>query len=501
MKSEVETQLVVLGGGPGGYAAAFRAADLGLRTLIVEREPTLGGVCLNVGCIPSKALLHVAEVVEQSKRLAEHGVQFGPARIDLERLRAWKSGVVRKMTSNLAGLAKSRKVEVLQGVGSFASTHELAVRTRDPDAPTVKVHFENAVIAAGSEAITPAMVLSTAIAAGLAESATAKNTIVQDIDLDAHPRLIDSTGALDLPFLPERMLVIGGGIIGLEMATVYSSLGARIDVVEKSPELLPGTDRDLVAAWHRFNKARFGRVLLSSVVSKLEFRENDVQVWFSGADAPSAPEPYDLVLVAVGRSPNGFKIGASNAGVRVSERGFVEVDQQLRTSAPHIFAVGDIVGQPLLAHKAQHQGRIAAEAIAGHAAFFDAQVIPAVAYTNPEIAWAGPTESESKKDGRRVKRAVFPWIASGRAAASDRSEGFTKLLIDEATQRIVGGGIVGSHASELISEIALAIEVGCTPTDLALTVHPHPTLSESLGLAAEVHLGSSVDLLNAARAH
>ncbi|HWA75397.1 MAG TPA: dihydrolipoyl dehydrogenase [Polyangiaceae bacterium] len=497
MKSELETQLVVLGGGPGGYAAAFRAADLGVRTLIVEREPTLGGVCLNVGCIPSKALLHVAEVVEQSKQLSEHGVRFGPASIDLERLRAWKSGVVRKMTSNLAGLAKSRKVEVVRGIGAFTGTHELTVKTASEganDGANVTVRFENAVIAAGSEAVTPAMVLSTAIAAGLAD--TGAGGAVQN--LDAHPRLVDSTGVLDLPFLPERMLVIGGGIIGLEMATVYSSLGARIDVVEKGPELLPGTDRDLVAAWYRLNKARFGRVLVNSAVSKLELADKEVKVWFSGADAPTAHEQYDLVLVAVGRTPNGFKIGASNAGVRVSERGFVEVDPQLRTSARHIFAVGDIVGQPLLAHKAQHQGRVAAEAVAGHAAFFDAQVIPAVAYTNPEIAWVGLTEAECKKQGRRVKRAAFPWAASGRAATTGRGEGLTKLLIDEESERIVGGGIVGSHAGELISELALAIEVGCTATDLALTIHPHPTLSESLGLAAEVHLGSSVDLLNAA---
>jgi dihydrolipoamide dehydrogenase len=474
---DVECDLLVLGAGPGGYSAAFRAADLGLKTVMVERYATLGGVCLNVGCIPSKALLHVAAVTEEAQKLAEHGVSFGAPQFDLDKLRAWKTKVVGKLTGGLTHMAKARKVEVVRGVGQFLDPNhlEVALTSGDGQKPTGEkqvVRFAKAIIAAGSQAVKLPF-------------------IPQD------PRIVDSTGALELKGVPKKMLVIGGGIIGLEMATVYSTLGARIDVVEMQDGLMPGADRDLVRVWDRMNSKRFDRVMLKTKTVKVEAQPQGIQVWFEGEQAPDGPQRYDFVLVATGRAPNGRKIAADKAGVAVTERGFIEVDQQLRTNAPHIFAIGDIIGQPMLAHKAVHEGHIAAEAAAGHKAYFDATVIPSVAYTDPEIAWVGVTEDEAKKAGRKLSKAVFPWSASGRAIANGRDEGFTKILVDEETHRVIGGGIVGTHAGDLISELALAIEMGADPEDIGKTIHPHPTLGESVGLAAEVFEGVCTDLMPA----
>lgn len=467
-------RMLVLGGGPGGYSAAFRAADLGLETVIVERFPTLGGVCLNVGCIPSKALLHVAAVIDEARHFESLGVSFGAPRIDLDRLRAHKTGVVSKLTTGLAGMAKARKVDVVRGEGRFLDAHHLEVRLtegsgRIPSGLRQVIRFEQAIIAAGS-------------------------SVIRLPFLPADPRVIDSTSALELASIPARMLVIGGGIIGLEMATVYSTLGARIDVVEMSDALMPGADRDLVKVWSRYNEPRFDRVMLGTRAVSVTAEEAGLRVTFEGAHAPAEPQLYDRVLSAVGRSPNGLTLGLENAGVVVSDRGFVAVDQQMRTNVAHVFAIGDIVGQPMLAHKAVHEGHVAAEAAAGHKRFFDARVIPSVAYTDPEIAWVGLTEEEAKRQGIEVGKSVFPWAASGRAIANGRDEGFTKLLFDKATHRVVGGGIVGTHAGDMIGEIALAIEMGADAVDIAHTIHPHPTLGESIGMAAEVYEGVCTDL-------
>ncbi len=473
-KADIECRMLVLGAGPGGYSAAFRAADLGMKTVLVERYAALGGVCLNVGCIPSKALLHIAGVMDETKVLAEHGIAYGAPKIDLDALRAWKNKVVGKLTGGLAGMAKSRKVEVVRGVGQFLDPHHVEVEVTEGPAQAKTgakrvVRFEHAIIAAGSQVV--------------------RLPFIPD-----DPRVLDSTGALELASVPKRMLVIGGGIIGLEMGTVYSTLGARLDVVEMLDGLMPGADRDLVRVWEKVNKPRFDRIMVGTKTTAVEAKPDALWVTFQGPNAPKEPQPYDAVLMSVGRAPNGRKISAEKAGVAVSDRGFIAVDSQMRTNVPHIFAIGDIVGQPMLAHKATHEGHVAAEAAAGEKSFFDARVIPSVAYTDPEIAWAGVTEDEAKAKGIKVVKGLFPWAASGRAIANGRDEGFTKLLFDEATHRIVGGGIVGTHAGDLIAEIALAIEMGADAVDIGRTIHPHPTLSESVGLAAEAFEGVCTDL-------
>ena len=465
-KADIECDMLVLGAGPGGYSAAFRAADLGMKTVLVERYDTLGGVCLNVGCIPSKALLHTASVVDEVRHLPDHGISFGAPQIDLGKLRAFKDGVIKKLTGGLAGMAKARKVEVVTGVGTFLDPHHLEIVSAGAK-KTVK--FANAIIAAGSQAV--------------------KLPFLPD-----DPRIVDSTGALQLKSIPKRMLVIGGGIIGLEMATVYSTLGTRIDVVEMLDGLMQGADRDLVKVWEKMNAGRFDKVMLKTKTVGAKATDAGIEVSFEGEKAPAEPQVYDLVLVSVGRSPNGKKIGAEKAGVAVTERGFIDVDKQMRTNVAHIFAIGDIVGQPMLAHKAVHEAHVAAEVAHGEKSYFDARQIPSVAYTDPEVAWAGKTEEQCKAEGLKVGKAVFPWAASGRAIANGRDEGFTKLLFDTATHRVVGGGIVGTHAGDLISEVCLAIEMGCEPADIGKTIHPHPTLGESIGMAAEVFEGHCTDL-------
>jgi len=470
--ADVQCDVLVLGAGPGGYSAAFRAADLGLSVVLVERYPTLGGVCLNVGCIPSKALLHTAAVLEEAQSLAAHGISFGKPEIDLDALRAHKDSVVSKLTGGLAGMAKARKVTVLTGVGEFADPHLLTVRGEGGQSQTVA--FGSAIIAAGSQSV--------------------KLPFLPD-----DPRIVDSTGALRLAGIPKNMLIVGGGIIGLEMGTVYSALGARLDVVEMQSGLMLGADRDMVKVWEKMNAKRFDRVMLDTRTVSAEAREDGIWVGFEGKNAPAEPQRYDLVLQAVGRTPNGKKIGADKAGVAVTDRGFIEVDKQMRTNVPHIYAIGDIVGQPMLAHKAVHEGHVAAEVIAGQKSFFDARVIPSVAYTDPEVAWVGLTEDEAKKEGIAVQKGLFPWAASGRAIANGRDEGFTKLLFDAETHRVLGGGIVGTHAGDLIGEVALAIEMGADAVDIGKTIHPHPTLGESIGMAAEVAEGSCTDLPPARR--
>jgi dihydrolipoamide dehydrogenase len=460
--ADLECDIVVLGAGPGGYSAAFRAADLGLKTVLVERYPTLGGVCLNVGCIPSKALLHTAAVMDAARDLADHGVTFGEPKLDLAKLRAFKDKVVGKLTGGLASMAKMRKVMVLQGVGVFIDPHHLSVEGKDGKKT---VRFASAIIAAGSQA--------------------AKLPFLPD-----DPRIVDSTAALELKGVPKKMLVIGGGIIGLEMGTVYSTLGTRLDVVEMMDGLMLGADRDLVAVWQKFNAGRFDEVMLKTKTTKAEVAKDGIKVSFDGRD----PKTYDLILVSVGRVPNGKRIDADRAGIQVDERGFISVDSQMRTNVSHIFAIGDIARNPMLAHKAVHEGHVAAEAAAGRKAHFDARVIPSVAFTDPEIAWAGVTEDEAKKNAMQIGVAKFPWAASGRAIANAREEGFTKLIFDGETHRVVGGGIVGAGAGDLISEIAHAIEMGSDATDLGKTIHPHPTLSESVGMAAELFEGVCTDL-------
>ncbi|NVI06678.1 dihydrolipoyl dehydrogenase [Paraburkholderia youngii] len=464
--ADIECDMLVLGSGPGGYSAAFRSADLGMKTVLVERYPTLGGVCLNVGCIPSKALLHTALVIDEAADLASHGITFGKPQIDLDKLRDFKSGVVKKLTGGLAGMAKMRKVEVVTGTGAFVDPNHMEVQT---EGGKKVVKFKQAIIAAGSEAV--------------------KLPFIPE-----DPRVVDSTGALELRQIPQRMLVIGGGIIGLEMATVYSTLGAQIDVVEMLEGLMTGADRDLVKVWEKYNSQRFANVMLKTKTVAAEAKDDGIYVSFEGEKAPAEPQRYDLVLVAVGRSPNGKRIGAEKAGVAVTDRGFIEVDNQQRTNVPHIFAIGDIVGQPMLAHKAVHEGHVAAEAAHGEKAYFDAMQIPSVAYTDPEVAWAGKTEDQLKAEGIKFGKAVFPWAASGRAIANGRDEGFTKLLFDEDTHRVIGGGIVGLNAGDLISEVCLAIEMGADATDIGKTIHPHPTLGESIGMAAELYEGVCTDL-------
>ncbi|AOI57947.1 dihydrolipoyl dehydrogenase [Burkholderia diffusa] len=464
--ADIECDMLVLGAGPGGYSAAFRAADLGMKTVLVERYSTLGGVCLNVGCIPSKALLHTALVVEEAEALAAHGISFGKPQVDLDKLRDFKGGVVKKLTTGLAGMAKARKVEVVTGVGAFVDPYHMEVQGENGKKV---VKFKQAIIAAGSQAVKLPF-------------------------MPEDPRVVDSTGALELRQLPKRMLVIGGGIIGLEMATVYSTLGAEIDVVEMMDGLMMGADRDLVKVWEKYNAKRFGNVMLKTKTVGAEAKEDGIYVKFEGEKAPAEAQRYDLVLVAVGRSPNGKKIGADKAGVAVTDRGFIDVDKQMRTNVPHIFAIGDVVGQPMLAHKAVHEGHVAAEAAHGEKAYFDALQIPSVAYTDPEVAWAGKTEDQCKAEGIKYGKAVFPWAASGRAIANGRDEGFTKLIFDEETHRVIGGGIVGLNAGDLISEVCLAVEMGADAEDIGKTIHPHPTLGESVGMAAELYEGVCTDL-------
>ena len=469
-KVDVECDLMVLGGGPGGYSAAFRAADLGLNTVLVERYATLGGVCLNVGCIPSKALLHVAAVIDEAQAMSSHGVTFAAPKVDIDQVRAYKDKVISKMTGGLAGMAKGRKVTVVQGTGQFLGAHHIEVTAADGSKQVIK--FKQAIIAAGS-------------------------SVVKLPFVPEDPRIVDSTGALTLPFIPKRMLVIGGGIIGLEMATVYSTLGARIDVVEMLDGLMQGADRDMVKVWQKFNEKRFDKIMTKTRTVAVEALPEGIKVSFEAVEAGAAAleaQVYDLVLVAVGRSPNGKKLDAHKAGVAVTDRGFIEADGQMRTNVPHIFAIGDLVGQPMLAHKAVHEGHVAAEAVAGHKAWFDAKVIPSVAYTDPEVAWVGITEDDAKAKGIKLEKGMFPWAASARAVANGRDEGFTKLLFDAETHRIVGGGIVGTHAGDMIGEIALAIEMGSDGTDIGKTIHPHPTLGESIGLAAEVYEGVCTDM-------
>ncbi|HTC52062.1 MAG TPA: dihydrolipoyl dehydrogenase [Steroidobacteraceae bacterium] len=464
-QADRSTQVVVLGSGPGGYTAAFRAADLGLKVTLIERWETLGGVCLNVGCIPSKTLLHAAKVIEEADAMAAHGITFGKPALDLAKLRGFKSGVVKKLTSGLSMLAKQRKVELVTGTGKFLSPQVIAVT--GPKG-TERIRFDYCIIAAGSEA-------------------------VKLPGWPSDPRIIDSTGALELPAAGGRMLVVGGGIIGLEMACVYDALGTKVSVVELTPTLMPGCDPDLVKPLEKRLRARYKQILLGIKVTGVEATQAGIRVTFAGEKAPE-PQLYDLVLVAVGRSPNGKLIGAEEAGVKVSDRGFIPVDKQMRTNVPHIFAIGDIVGQPMLAHKATHEAKVAAEVIAGHKAAFDARVIPSVAYTDPEVAWVGLTETEAKAKGIAIEKGLFPWAASGRSLSLGRDDGFTKLLFDPLTHRVVGGGIVGPNAGDLISEVAVAIEMGADATDISLTVHPHPTLSETVAFAAEAFDGTLTDL-------
>lgn len=463
---DIECDMLVLGAGPGGYSAAFRAADLGMKTVLVERYSTLGGVCLNVGCIPSKALLHTALVIDEAAALESHGITFGKPQVDLDKLRDFKGGVVKKLTTGLAGMAKARKVEVVTGVGAFVDPYHMEVQGENGKKV---VKFKQAIIAAGSQAVKLPF-------------------------MPEDPRVVDSTGALELRQLPKRLLVIGGGIIGLEMATVYATLGAEIDVVEMMDGLMMGADRDLVKVWEKYNAKRFGNVMLKTKTVGAEAKEDGIYVKFEGEKAPAEAQRYDLVLVAVGRSPNGKKIGADKAGVAVTDRGFIDVDKQMRTNVPHIFAIGDVVGQPMLAHKAVHEGHVAAEAAHGEKAYFDALQIPSVAYTDPEVAWAGKTEDQCKAEGIKYGKAVFPWAASGRAIANGRDEGFTKLIFDEETHRVIGGGIVGLNAGDLISEVCLAVEMGADAEDIGKTIHPHPTLGESVGMAAELYEGVCTDL-------
>jgi len=486
-QTDVNCDVLVLGGGPGGYSASFRAADLGLKVVLVERYATLGGVCLNVGCIPSKALLHVAAVMDEVSHLGDLGISFGEPKVNIDSLRGHKEKVIAKLTGGLGAMAKMRKVTVLRGLGQFVGSHHLQVEETEGSgqAKTGRqqvVSFQRAVIAAGSQAVRLPF-------------------------MPNDPRVVDSTGALGLASVPKKMLIVGGGIIGLEMGTVYSTLGARLDVVEMLDGLMQGADRDLVKVWEKINKHRFDRIMLKTKTVAAQAIPEGIKVEFEGLDGSRSEGVYDLVLQAVGRSPNGKKIGAEQAGVAVTERGFIEVNVQMRTNVPHIFAIGDIVGQPMLAHKAVHEAHVAAEVIAGELlgqpelakSAFDARVIPSVAYTDPEVAWVGLTEEQAKAQGIKVKKGLFPWSASGRAIANGRDEGFTKLLFDDSPEahghgRILGGGIVGTHAGDMIGEIALAIEMGADAVDIGKTIHPHPTLGESIGMAAEVAHGSCTDL-------
>ncbi|MFN9488227.1 MAG: dihydrolipoyl dehydrogenase [Betaproteobacteria bacterium] len=467
VKADIQCEVLVLGAGPGGYTAAFRAADLGQRVVLVERYPTLGGVCLNVGCIPSKALLHMAKVITEAEEAGHAGIRFGKPEIELGKLRAWKDGVIGKLTKGLGGLAKQRKVQVITGRGEFASPHSVRVET----AEGVKtVAFQHCIIAAGSS--------------------VAK---IPGFPYD-DPRIIDSTGALKLAQIPKRLLVIGGGIIGLEMATVYDALGSKISVVELMDGLIPGADRDVVRQLAKRIEKRYEKILLKTKVAKIEAQKDGLKVTFETADGKTSTDSFDAALMAVGRRPNGREIKAEAAGVTVNERGFIPVDKQQRTNVPHIHAIGDICGEPMLAHKATYEAKIAAEVIAGHKAFFDARTVPSVAYTDPEIAWMGLTETQAQAQGIEYEKAVFPWAASGRALATGRDEGMTKLLIDKNTRRVIGAAMAGVNAGELIAEAVLALEMGADSHDLGLTIHPHPTLSETLFFAAEMIEGSITDL-------
>ena len=468
--ADIETDVVVLGAGPGGYTAAFRAADLGLRTVLVERYPTLGGVCLNVGCIPSKALLHAAWIIDAAAEMGTHGIEFGPPSVDLAKLAGWKNKVVGRLTGGLAGLAKQRKIQVIQGTGAFSSSHRMRVATTGD---TTEIEFRHAIVAAGSQAV--------------------ENPGFPNDD----PRLMDSTDALMLDEMPGRLLVIGGGIIGLEMATVYAALGSRVNVVELMDGLMPGCDRDLVKPLEQRIRKNYESIRLSTRVTDISPDDSGLRVSFEAEDGSAstpAAETFDRVLVAVGRRPNGDRIGAEHAGVHVDERGFIPVDRQQRTNVGHIFAIGDIVGQPMLAHKATHEGKVAAEVCAGHKASFDALAIPSVAYTDPEVAWTGLSETEARERGIEIDKATFPWAASGRALGIGRSEGLTKVLFDPQTGRLLGAGIVGAHAGDLIAEATLAIEMGADARDIGLTIHPHPTLSETFNFAAEMVEGTITDL-------
>ena len=467
MSNEIKTQVVILGGGPGGYSAAFRAADLGLDVTLIESRNTLGGVCLNVGCIPSKALLHVAKVIDDASEMASHGVTFGAPQIDLDKIRSWKDSVIGQLTGGLDGMAKMRKVNVVNGYGKFTGANTIAVEGENG---TTTVTFDNAIIAAGS----------------------------QPVNLPFIPedeRVIDSTGALELKDVPEKLLVLGGGIIGLEMGTVYRALGSQIDVVEFADQLVPAADKDIIKIYQKYVKNKFN-VMLSTKVVAVEAKEDGLYVSFEGKNAPAEPVRYDKVLVAVGRTPNGKLLDAEKAGVAVDERGFINTDKQMKTNVNHIFAIGDIVGQPMLAHKAVHEAHVAAEVISGQKHYFDPKCIPSIAYTDPEIAWVGVTEKEAKEQGLNIETAVFPWAASGRAIASARTEGSTKLIFDKDSGRIIGGAMVGINAGEMLGEIGLAVEMGADGEDLALTIHAHPTLNESIGLAAEIFEGSITDLPN-----
>ncbi len=464
---DITADVLVLGAGPGGYTAAFRAADLGKKVVLVDRWPALGGVCLNVGCIPSKALLHAAKVIAETKEMSEHGITFGRPAIDLDKLRAWKDGVVGRLTGGLGGLARQRKVTTIRGHGRFTSPHQLQVELAEGGVTTVD--FEQAIIAAGSEPLTLPFIPQ------------------------SDPRVVDSTGALELGGVPQRLLILGGGIIGLEMATVYHELGAKVTIAEMMDQLIPGADKDLISPLAKRVTRQYENIYLKTKVTNVEARPEGLVVSFDGPKAP-ATDSFDRMLVSVGRSPNGKLIGAENAGVTVDDRGFIPVDKQLRTSVPHIFAIGDVIGQPMLAHKAMHEGKVAAEVAAGKNSFFDARVIPSVAYTDPEVAWAGVTETEARAAGVTYGKGVFPWAASGRSLTLGRSEGLTKLLFDQATGRAIGCGIVGPNAGDLIAEAALAIEMGSDAADIGLTVHPHPTLSETVALAAEAFEGTITDL-------
>jgi len=465
--NELKAEVVVLGSGPGGYSAAFRAADLGKQVVLVERYENIGGVCLNVGCIPSKALLHSAKVIDEAQHMAANGVNFGKPTIDAKKIKAWKDGIVSRLTGGLKALAKQRKVQIVQGVGEFISPHELRVKGNKQE--TI-IHFEQAIIATGSRPVQLPF-------------------IPQD------PRIIDSTGALELDKVDGKFLVIGGGIIGLEMATVYHALGSEVSVVELMDQLMPGADKDIVKPLHKRIEKMYHSIMLETKVTQVEAKKDGIYVTFEGKNAPDKPQKYDRVLVAVGRRPNSDLIAADKAGVQIDERGFIPVDKQLRTNVPHIYAIGDIVGQPMLAHKAVPEGRLAAEVIAGlNHHYFEPKVIPSVAYTDPEVAWTGLTETQAKEQGLDFGKGIFPWAASGRSLSVGRDEGATKLLFDNKTKRIIGGGIVGPNAGELISEISLAIEMGCDVEDIALTIHPHPTLSETVMMAAEIFEGTITDL-------
>lgn len=472
--ADLECEMLVLGAGPGGYSAAFRSADLGMKTIIVERYATLGGVCLNVGCIPSKALLHVTAVMDETSHLADAGVSFAAPQVDIDKLRAHKEKVVGKLTGGLAGMAKGRKVDIVRGYGHFLDPHHIEVEEttgNGQEKTGVKkvIKFQKCIIAAGSAAVHLPFI-------------------------PRDPRIVDSTGALELRFVPEKMLVIGGGIIGLEMATVYSTLGAKVDVVEMADALMQGPDRDAVKVWEKLNLSRFDKIMLKTKTVAVDAKDDGLYVKFEGEGAPSEPVKYDMILQAAGRAPNGKKFAADKAGVIVDERGFVPVDAQMRTNVPHIFAIGDLVGQPMLAHKAVHEAHVAAEVAAGQKSAFDVQVIPGVAYTHPEVAWVGYTEDQAKKEGRKVETSKFPWAASGRAIANGADYGFTKLIFDAETHRIIGGAIVGPSAGDMIGEVCLAIEMGCDAVDIGKTIHPHPTLGESIGMAAEIAHGTCTDV-------